>query len=58
MMILRVLLFFAVWSVLQPLYGNHGLWISMLVFNIVRALTLLARFPALERASFSRSVVA
>lgn len=58
MMILSVLLFFAVWSVLQPLYGNHGLWISMLVFNIVRALTLLARFPALERASFSRSVVA
>ena len=58
MMILSVLIFFAVWSVLQPLYGNHGLWASMLVFNVVRALTLLARFPALERASFQRSAAA
>jgi MATE family multidrug resistance protein len=55
MMILSVVAFFAVWSVLQPLYGNHGLWMSILVFNVVRALTLLARFPALERASFPRS---
>lgn len=55
MMILSVLIFFAAWAVLQPLYGNHGLWASMLVFNLARAATLLARYPALERASFSRS---
>jgi len=55
MMILSVLIFFAAWAVLQPLYGNHGLWASLLVFNVARAITLLARFQALETASFSRS---
>lgn len=55
MMILSVLIFFAVWALLQPLYGNHGLWLSMLAFNVARAATLLARFPALERAAFARS---
>lgn len=54
MMILSVLIFFAAWAVLQPLYGNHGLWASLLVLNVARAITLLARFPALEKASFSR----
>lgn len=52
MMLLSVLIFFAVWAVLQPLYANHGLWASMLTFNVARALSLLARFPALERAAF------
>ncbi len=58
MMIISCMVFAAAWVVLHPLYGNHGLWASMLVFNIVRALTLLARFPALERASFPRPVEA
>ena len=52
MMLLSVLIFFAIWAVLQPLYTNHGLWASLLAFNIARALSLLARFPALERAAF------
>lgn len=52
MMLLSVLIFFAVWAVLQPLYANHGLWVSMLIFNVVRAVSLMARFSALERAAF------
>lgn len=55
MMMLSIVIFFGAWAVLHPLFGNHGLWASMLVFNVARALTLLARFPALEKASFPRA---
>lgn len=37
--------------VLAPVLGNHGLWLAMLVSFIARALTLGARYPALERAA-------
>ncbi|HZD25481.1 MAG TPA: MATE family efflux transporter [Alphaproteobacteria bacterium] len=35
---------------LQPLWGNHGLWFAMALMWLVRALTLAVRYPALERA--------
>lgn len=34
--------------ILIPLYGNHGLWISILVFFIARAITLGAHYLSLE----------
>ncbi|MEP1765452.1 MAG: MATE family efflux transporter [Sulfitobacter sp.] len=37
--------------VLVPLLGNHGLWCAMLVSFVARAVTLGARYPALERAA-------
>lgn len=37
--------------ILVPAYGNHGLWIAFLSSYVVRALTLGARYPALERAA-------
>ena len=37
--------------VLVPMIGNHGLWLSMLISFVVRAITLGARYPALERAA-------
>lgn len=37
--------------VLAPVLGNHGLWLAMLVSFIARALTLGARYPALEHAA-------
>ncbi|MBB5516095.1 MATE family multidrug resistance protein [Rubricella aquisinus] len=33
-----------------PLFGNHGLWAALMLFFILRAVTLAARYPALERA--------
>ena len=36
---------------LLPAFGNHGLWAALMVLFIVRALTLGARYPALERAA-------
>lgn len=34
---------------LTHLYGNHGLWAALLVFFVVRALTLWTRMTSLER---------
>jgi len=39
----------AVWLLLPPL-GNHGLWLSFLLFLAARAVTLGAHYPALERS--------
>jgi MATE family multidrug resistance protein len=52
MMIVSLAAFLGAWAVLTPLYGNHGLWASIMVFFIARALTLAAFYPALERESF------
>ncbi len=36
---------------LMPALGNHGLWLAMLISFVARAITLGARYPALERAA-------
>ena len=36
---------------LEPSLGNHGLWLALLISFIARAITLGARYPALERAA-------
>ena len=35
---------------LIPLWGNHGLWAALTIFMGVRGVTLLIRYPALERS--------
>jgi MATE family multidrug resistance protein len=35
----------------MPLFGNHGLWMALLISFIARGATLLARYPSLERAA-------
>lgn len=35
---------------LVPVWGNHGLWASLMVFMGARGLTLGVRYPALERS--------
>ncbi|MEM9972222.1 MAG: MATE family efflux transporter, partial [Pseudomonadota bacterium] len=35
--------------VLVPGYGNHGLWLALMVLNGARAVTLMLRYPRLER---------
>ncbi len=52
MMLISVIVYFAAWSYLTPLYGNHALWACLVIFFIIRALTLGARFPALVRDTF------
>ena len=52
MMIVSLAVFLAAWAVLTPAFGNHGLWASMIVFFVIRGVSLAAFYPALERASF------
>ena len=37
----------AIW-LLMPIYGNHGLWIALLISFVARGVTLGLRYPALE----------
>ncbi len=52
LMILSVAFYLAAWWMLVPAYGNHGLWAALMLFFIVRGLTLAVRYPALVRATF------
>jgi MATE family multidrug resistance protein len=52
MMMLSLCIFLAAWALLTPLFGNHGLWASLMVFFIARGLTLGAHLPGLRRAAF------
>ncbi|WAJ29350.1 MATE family efflux transporter [Antarcticirhabdus aurantiaca] len=38
MMLLSLAVYLATWSVAEPLFGNHGLWFSLLVFQGVRSI--------------------
>jgi multidrug resistance protein, MATE family len=55
MMIISIAVYLAVWWVATKALGNHGLWLALNMFFIVRAITLGVRLPALERASFTAS---
>ncbi len=35
---------------LMPLYGNHGLWMALMIFMVIRAVTLGAWYPRIMRA--------
>jgi MATE family multidrug resistance protein len=36
-------------TVFMPLWGNHGLWLSLVAFMTMRSLILILRYPALVR---------
>jgi MATE family multidrug resistance protein len=52
MMIISTAVYLAAWWALTAEYGNHGLWAALMVFFVVRALTLGWRYPAMVRATF------
>ena len=37
-------------ATLPGLLGNHGLWLSVMIFMVARALTLAVRYPKIELA--------
>ena len=51
MMILSFLGYCALVALLLPGFGNHGLWLAMNGFFILRGITLALKYPALERAA-------
>jgi MATE family multidrug resistance protein len=48
-MIVSVALYFPLSLLLLWLLGNHGVWLAIHVFLLMRAFTLLRRYPELER---------
>jgi MATE family multidrug resistance protein len=48
-MILSVAVYTAAYTLLVPLWGNHGLWASFLALQAMRALTLGALYPRAAR---------
>ncbi|MBF9031053.1 MATE family efflux transporter [Rhodobacterales bacterium HKCCE3408] len=51
MMIVSGIFYLGCLVLFLPLFGNHGLWASLILFFVMRGLTLGARYPALERAA-------
>ncbi|MFQ5936309.1 MAG: MATE family efflux transporter [Acidiferrobacterales bacterium] len=49
-MALSLIIFVIASWLLIPLWHNHGLWLSFMIFMAVRALTLGAWFPRIERS--------
>ena len=54
MMALSLLTYAVAVTLLVPQLGNHGLWLALLISFVARAVTLGARYPALERAADGR----
>ncbi|MDP9138733.1 MAG: MATE family efflux transporter [Pseudomonadota bacterium] len=52
MMALSLAVYLAVWWIATRSFGNHGLWLALNAFFIIRAITLGLRLKALEGASF------
>lgn len=48
MMAISLVAYVGTLAIFMPVYGNHGLWLSLLISFIVRGITLGVRYPALE----------
>lgn len=51
MMVVSTGIYIAAVLVLMPAFGNHGLWMAILISFVARAVTLAWRYPNLERAA-------
>ncbi len=48
-MIVSLVLYLVAIELLRPLLGNHGLWLALMLFMVVRGVTLGALYPRIER---------
>lgn len=48
MMAVSFVIYLVALAALVPVFGNHGLWIALLISFVARGLTLFVRYPALE----------
>ena len=52
MMIISLAAYLIAWAILTPIFHNHGLWAALMIFFIIRAITLAGRVPNLEKNAF------
>lgn len=50
-MLASVAIYAAVLWPMISMFGNHGLWASLMILNTARGITLALRYPALEKAA-------
>ena len=55
MMVLSFAAYLAACWLLAPAWGNNGLWAALCVFFAARSLTLLWRYPSIERHAFAQA---
>ncbi len=55
MMLVTVVLYLVAWWILVPALGNDGRWLAIMVFLVLRGITLGIRLPALARQAFPPS---
>ena len=51
MMFISFCVYLIALATLLPIYGNHGLWASLIIFSIARGVTLGFKYPALEASA-------
>jgi multidrug resistance protein, MATE family len=56
LMLLSLALYFAAWAILQPLFGNHGLWISLILFQSARSIAFRWMLPRLVQRTLPETV--
>lgn len=54
-MLVSVAVYVAAMATLPGLWSNHGLWLSVMIFMVVRALTLVMLYPRIELAFVDKS---
>jgi multidrug resistance protein, MATE family len=54
MMVVSFLVYLVAVVLLLPVFGNHGLWLALLISFVARGITLGLRYPALEAAAAGR----
>ena len=55
MMLISVGVYFAALALLLPAFGNHGLWMALLISFVMRGITLGLKYPALEAEARGRA---
>lgn len=55
MMVFSILAYLAAWWLLEPAFGNHGLWMALSVFFVARGLSFASRLPTVEARAFAAS---
>ncbi len=53
LMLLSLVVYIAAWAVLQPLLGNDGLWLSLLIFQSARSIGFRLMLPKLAARAFA-----
>ena len=47
-MLASVAIYVAAMATLPGIWGNHGLWLSVMIFMVARAITLAILYPKIE----------